>query len=210
MGGGRYRGPGDRDRRAVLGREPRDRAGLPAAGADRPARRGQPPRLPGTGRADRRHARPGRGAPRRTAARRRARRAQPDRPRDPRRAGALLGALGIQIQAARALLTDHHDSERAADVLAGAQRLAADGLVETRRAVHALRADTAPSTRNSPTWPTRTGGAMVRPYGSWSTANPCHYPRTTLLARPHGPGVPDQRGETRSRPARGHHASLRG
>ncbi|WP_370356877.1 sensor histidine kinase [Catenulispora sp. EB89] len=65
-----------------------------------------------------------------------------------------LGALGIQIQAARALLEDHdcsdgnshgHSSvERADEVLAVAQRMAGDGLTETRRAVNALRTDTAP------------------------------------------------------------------
>ena len=55
-----------------------------------------------------------------------------------------LGALGIQIQAARAVLTDHRDIDRALEVLGTAQRMASDGLVETRRAVHALRADTLP------------------------------------------------------------------
>lgn len=55
-----------------------------------------------------------------------------------------LGALGIQIQAARALLTDHQDTDRAIDVLTTAQRMASDGLSETRRAVHALRTDTPP------------------------------------------------------------------
>jgi signal transduction histidine kinase len=55
-----------------------------------------------------------------------------------------LGALGIQIQAARAVLTDHGDIRRADDILATAQRMAADGLDETRRAVHALRVDTMP------------------------------------------------------------------
>ena len=55
-----------------------------------------------------------------------------------------LGALSIQIQAARALLTDQHDEQRALETLATAQRMASDGLVETRRAVHALRADTLP------------------------------------------------------------------
>jgi signal transduction histidine kinase len=55
-----------------------------------------------------------------------------------------LGALGIQIQAARAVLTDHRDIDRALEVLGTAQRMATDGLVETRRAVHALRADTLP------------------------------------------------------------------
>ncbi|WP_329562341.1 sensor histidine kinase [Kitasatospora sp. NBC_01266] len=55
-----------------------------------------------------------------------------------------LGALGIQVQAARALLTDSQDIERALAVLATAQRMASDGLVETRRAVQALRTDTLP------------------------------------------------------------------
>ena len=55
-----------------------------------------------------------------------------------------LGALGIQIQAAKAMLTDHRDVDRAVGALATAQRMAADGLAETRRAVHALRVDTLP------------------------------------------------------------------
>jgi signal transduction histidine kinase len=53
-----------------------------------------------------------------------------------------LGGLGIQIQAARAVLTDSGDIETALSVLATAQRLASDGLTETRRALHALRSDT--------------------------------------------------------------------
>jgi signal transduction histidine kinase len=55
-----------------------------------------------------------------------------------------LGALGIQIQAARAVLADHGDIDKAGEILTAAQRMAAEGLVETRRAVHALRADTLP------------------------------------------------------------------
>jgi len=55
-----------------------------------------------------------------------------------------LGALGIQIQAARAVLTDHGDIARADEILGAAQRMAAEGLVDTRRAVHALRAGTLP------------------------------------------------------------------
>jgi signal transduction histidine kinase len=55
-----------------------------------------------------------------------------------------LGALGIQIQAAKAMLTDQGDVDRAVDALTTAQRMAADGLTETRRAVHALRVDTLP------------------------------------------------------------------
>jgi len=55
-----------------------------------------------------------------------------------------LGALGIQIQAAKAMLTDHKDVDRAVEALTTAQRMAAGGLTETRRAVHALRVDTLP------------------------------------------------------------------
>ena len=55
-----------------------------------------------------------------------------------------LGALGVQIQAARAVLTDQRDIERTLELLDQAHRLASDGLIETRRAIHALRSDTAP------------------------------------------------------------------
>jgi len=54
-----------------------------------------------------------------------------------------LGALGIQVQAVRALLTEQGDTDRALSLLDQVQRIAKDGLTETRRAVHALRADTA-------------------------------------------------------------------
>jgi signal transduction histidine kinase len=55
-----------------------------------------------------------------------------------------LGSLGVQIQAARALLTDQGDVERAVDLLTRAQRSAAEGLTETRHALQALRFDTPP------------------------------------------------------------------
>lgn len=55
-----------------------------------------------------------------------------------------LGALGIQIQAARAVLTDSADVAKATELLARAQQLATEGLAETRRAVHALRTDAGP------------------------------------------------------------------
>ena len=54
-----------------------------------------------------------------------------------------LGALGIQLQAARAVLADQGDTGRALRLLDQAQRMAKDGLAETRQAVHALRAGTA-------------------------------------------------------------------
>jgi signal transduction histidine kinase len=55
-----------------------------------------------------------------------------------------LGALSIQIQASRALLSDRGDIDGALVVLDKAQRMTTDGLTETRRAVLALRNDTAP------------------------------------------------------------------
>jgi signal transduction histidine kinase len=55
-----------------------------------------------------------------------------------------LGSLSVQIQAARALLTDERDVERAVELLTRAQRSAAEGLGETRRALQALRTDTPP------------------------------------------------------------------
>jgi signal transduction histidine kinase len=55
-----------------------------------------------------------------------------------------LGALGIQIQAARAVMTREGDVDRASELLGVAQQMAAEGLEETRRAIHALRADTLP------------------------------------------------------------------
>jgi signal transduction histidine kinase len=57
-----------------------------------------------------------------------------------------LGALGLHIQATRAVLTDQHDETRVADLLDHAHRMATDGLSETRRAVHALRGETQPLT----------------------------------------------------------------
>jgi signal transduction histidine kinase len=55
-----------------------------------------------------------------------------------------LGALGLQIQVARAVLTDSDDVPRAVELLDQARRMASDGLRETRRAVHALRGDIPP------------------------------------------------------------------
>lgn len=55
-----------------------------------------------------------------------------------------LGALGIQIQTARAVLTDQRDIVKAVEILMAAQKMAAEGLNETRQAVHALRSDIRP------------------------------------------------------------------
>jgi signal transduction histidine kinase len=55
-----------------------------------------------------------------------------------------LGALSIQVQAARATLSDQGDVEGAMRLLDTAQRMVTEGLTETRRAVHALRTDAEP------------------------------------------------------------------
>jgi len=55
-----------------------------------------------------------------------------------------LGALGLQIQTARAILAERHDEEKADEILSQAQRMADDGLTETRRAIQALRGQTLP------------------------------------------------------------------
>ena len=55
-----------------------------------------------------------------------------------------LGALGIQVQAAEAMLSERHDIDRALRLLANARRLVDEGLTETRRAVRALRTDAPP------------------------------------------------------------------
>jgi signal transduction histidine kinase len=55
-----------------------------------------------------------------------------------------LGALGLHIQAAQAVLTKQHDEAQAVELLGQARRMATDGLNETRRAVLALRGETRP------------------------------------------------------------------
>lgn len=55
-----------------------------------------------------------------------------------------LGALGVQLQAVEAVLTEKRDIDRAVDLVGQARRMATDGLNETRRALQALRADTPP------------------------------------------------------------------
>jgi signal transduction histidine kinase len=55
-----------------------------------------------------------------------------------------LGALGVSIQVAEVTLTDRHDVPAAVQLLRQARRMAAESLVETRRAVHALRGEIPP------------------------------------------------------------------
>ncbi len=50
-----------------------------------------------------------------------------------------LGALSVQLEAADALLEDDGRHEQARELVQRARRLAVDGLVETRKAVHAFR-----------------------------------------------------------------------
>ena len=73
-----------------------------------------------------------------------------------------LGALSIQIQVARAVLTDDQDVDRAVELLTAAQRMTAEGLVETRRAVHALRTDALPLDREV----ARAAGEHARRHGT--------------------------------------------
>ena len=124
-----------------------------------------------------------------------------------------LGALGIQIQAAKAVLTDHRDIDRAVEVLSTAQRMAADGLTETRRAVHALRVDSLPlgdelagggrrrtgsATRfRSPSRPTARPG-RCRPTPPSRCSGPCRRPWSTRPSTRPGAG----RGPPRLRPRR--------
>jgi signal transduction histidine kinase len=55
-----------------------------------------------------------------------------------------LGALSIQVQLACALLPERHDVDASRDALESALHMVSAGLIETRRAVHALREDVAP------------------------------------------------------------------
>ncbi|MCU4186735.1 hypothetical protein K6U06_20390 [Acidiferrimicrobium sp. IK] len=55
-----------------------------------------------------------------------------------------LGALGIQLEAALALLAEDGDVDRGVQLVGQARRLAASGLAETRQAIEALRADSPP------------------------------------------------------------------
>ncbi len=55
-----------------------------------------------------------------------------------------LSALGLQIEAAQAVLDESGDTATASRLLGHAHHLANDGLEETGRAIHALRADTPP------------------------------------------------------------------
>ncbi|MDN5765125.1 MAG: histidine kinase [Humibacillus sp.] len=55
-----------------------------------------------------------------------------------------LGGVSVQIQAARAVLTDTADIARALALLEQAQSMTASGLIDTRRAVQVLRTDPQP------------------------------------------------------------------
>jgi signal transduction histidine kinase len=55
-----------------------------------------------------------------------------------------LGALGLQLELIKAVLTDSDDVPHAVELLDQAHRMAATGLSETRQAVHALHGETLP------------------------------------------------------------------
>ena len=121
-----------------------------------------------------------------------------------------LGALGIQLQAMRAVLTNDDDTGRALSLLDQAQRMAKDGLAETRRAVHALRAGTAGLDAEL--------AALADTHRSRHHA-PCQLRRwraaAAIAARgdrcpdPHRPGGPGQHRQARPGPARRHRPALR-
>ena len=113
-----------------------------------------------------------------------------------------LGALGIQIQAARSVL--HKDADQANDLLAAAQQMAAEGLVETRRAVQALRTDTLPLDEEL-ALVTDTHAQRYHVPVSYETRRRPRGPAPGRHARaaPHRPGGPGQRGQARRGAARG-------
>ena len=126
----------------VFGAELRHAARAPRDRARRPGDRAQPGRLPDPGGAGGGAACPARATAGRAAPGRPARRARPHRPGDPRRARSLPRRARDPDPGARAVL--RKDAEQADELLAAAQQMAAEGLEETRQAVHALRADTLP------------------------------------------------------------------
>ena len=74
-----------------------------------------------------------------------------------------LGALGIQIQTARAVLSDQRDIDRALGILEQAQRIASDGLGETRAQSTLCAPMGGRSRRNSPSWRRLTAPGTTQP-----------------------------------------------
>lgn len=72
-----------------------------------------------------------------------------------------LGALSVQLEAADALLETHGDTAQARDCVQQARRLAVDGLVETRKAVHALRDAPGPLRAQIATLASAAGAALT-------------------------------------------------
>ena len=113
-----------------------------------------------------------------------------------------LGALSIQVQAARSVLTDRGDIPAASELLAAAQRMTAEGLVEARRAISALRADTLPLEEEL-----RQRHGDLRGSLPGSRLDGHHRDAAASAARRDGrpaarrPGGPRQRGQARARTA---------
>ena len=84
-----------------------------------------------------------------------------------------LGALGIQLQAIHAL-TEQGDTGRALGLLGQAQRMAKDGLAETRRAVHALVPAPPDWTRSLLPWLIRTAAGITHGSASASAGSRGH------------------------------------
>lgn len=72
-----------------------------------------------------------------------------------------LGAMSVQLEAADALLETHGDTAQARDCVQQARRLAVDGLVETRKAVHALRDAPGPLRAQIATLASAAGAALT-------------------------------------------------
>jgi signal transduction histidine kinase len=124
--------------------------------------------------------------------------------------GHSLGALGLHIQATQAVLTDTGDMPRAVQLLDQAYRMAADGLSETRQAVHALRGKILPL----PERLAQLSSSHQRQHGTRVrlevTGEPPAAARHRPRPHPHRAGGTGQRGQTRSAPARQRQPALRG
>jgi signal transduction histidine kinase len=72
-----------------------------------------------------------------------------------------LGALSVQLEAADALLETHGDTAQARDYVQQARRLAVHGLVETRKAVQALRDAPGPLRAQIATLASAAGAALT-------------------------------------------------